>query len=147
MMGMSDIALFSAWYITYIIMFTIGAVLIAIVTSQTMFPNSSGVLLFIYFFLFGISSVAVCFFLSTFFSRSKIATTVGTVIFLAMFFPYYAVNGATKSYGSKLLASLLPGVGFALSLDVLATLEDNGVGATAHTTAQQFNNFTFSGGA
>jgi ATP-binding cassette subfamily A (ABC1) protein 3 len=63
MMGMSDWALFSSWYITYIIMFTIGAVITSIVTCHTMFPNSSGILIFMFFFLFGLSSVAVCFFL------------------------------------------------------------------------------------
>ena len=38
---------------------------------------------------------------------SKVAAVVGTVIFIGTFFPYYAVQGATKSHGGKVGASLL----------------------------------------
>ena len=83
---------------------------------------------------------------STFFSRSKLATTVGTVLFLAMFFPYYAVSGAAKPYGSKVFASIMPSVAFALCLDVLATLEGNGVGVNAVTSSQMYDDYKFGTG-
>ncbi len=63
MMGLSDFALFSAWFVVYIGLFGVVALVVALITSRTLFPNSSFVLLFIYFFVFGASSVAVCFFL------------------------------------------------------------------------------------
>ena len=62
MMGMSDLALFSSWYCTYILLFGVVALLVGLVTSATLFPHSSAVLLFIYFLFFGAASTAVCFF-------------------------------------------------------------------------------------
>ncbi len=82
---------------------------------------------------------------STFFSRAKIATTVGTVVFLATFFPYYAVNN--KDSNAKVGAGILPSVAFSLSLDVLATLEDAGLGATRETSSNVYDNYTFGTGA
>ena len=61
MMGMSDLALFSAWYATYFVIFGATALLIAIISSKTLFPNSSFFILLVYFFMYGASSVAVCF--------------------------------------------------------------------------------------
>ena len=41
MMGFSDWALFSSWYLVYAILFAFVAVLIAIICKLSMFPNSS----------------------------------------------------------------------------------------------------------
>ena len=51
-----------------------------------------------------------------------------------------------KSAGQKSLASLSPSVAFALALDVLATVEDNGVGVTSATAGNMYNNYTFNTG-
>ena len=88
----------------------------------------------------------ICCLASTLFSRAKIATTVGTVLFLATFFPFYAVTTQTSTFGSKQLTSLLPNVAFALSLGSLSTLEDAGVGVTSSSMGKQYDNYTFGTG-
>ena len=85
-------------------------------------------------------------FRSAFFSRAKLATTLGTLAFIATFFPYYAVSGSGNTYPSKVASSLLPAVAFALSLDVIATLEDNGLGITAATLTTQFDGYVYATG-
>ena len=61
MMGVPDVALIGSWYIVYIAMFAVVAFALAVVSTQTMFPKSNGVLLFLFYFLFGLASVAVCY--------------------------------------------------------------------------------------
>lgn len=128
MMGLSDSALFVAWYITYGILFLLIALVIAIIAGSTFFSNSDGGLLFLYFTFFGWSAMALCVLLSTFFSRAKLAAAVGAVIFIATFFPYFSVNDRTKSDAAKVAASILSPVSFGLALDVVSQLEANGVG-------------------
>ena len=71
---------------------------------------------------------------------------MGTVIFLATYFPFYAVADSTIAPGSKNLASLLPNVAFALSLNALATVEDAGIGLTSQSINNTYANYAFSTG-
>eukprot|EP01138_Halocafeteria_seosinensis_P011391 gb/GECG01011634.1/.p1 GENE.gb/GECG01011634.1/~~gb/GECG01011634.1/.p1 ORF type:complete len:2040 (+),score=216.84 gb/GECG01011634.1/:1-6120(+) len=146
MMGMSAFSLFSAWFTTYLIIFAIIAILICALTSWGVFGHTNGAILFLFFWLFGAASTALCFLISVFFSRAKVASVVGSVLFIATFFPYYAVNGKLMAFSSKSWASLLAPVAFGLNLDVLATTESNGVGITGDNLYRKYNNYTFGHG-
>jgi ABC-type multidrug transport system ATPase subunit len=144
MMGMGDSALFVAWYITYSIVFTIIALLIAIITKASFFPASDGSLIFAYFWFFGLTAVALCFAISTLFSRAKVASIVGGVLFIAAFFPYFQVtrDGTTRS--AKLFGSTLSPVAFGLALDIICSVESNGIGVTHGNSAERLNGYSFS---
>ena len=146
MMGMGEVSLFAAWYITYIIIFTAVAVLVVIVTGSNIFGRSDFFLMFLVFWLFGVSSVALCFLISAFFSRSKLAAVVGTVLYIAAFFPYYNLNDPLKPYAGKAAASLLSPTAFGLVMDVLATLEANDVGLQWGNLYQQYGNYSVGAG-
>lgn len=62
-----------------------------------LFKYSDKSLVFVYFFLFGLSAVMLSFLISTFFSRAKTAVAVGSLTFLGAFFPYYTVNDSSVS--------------------------------------------------
>ena len=115
---------------TYAIIFFIIAFVIAVIVGNSFFPASNGALMLAFFFFFGLASLALCFLLSTFFSKAKLAAAVGAVLFIGAFFPYYSVNGPLKSYSAKFFSSLLAPVAFGLALDVVTTAEANGVGLT-----------------
>lgn len=59
--GMSEFALFSAWFTTYALIFGIIAFLVAVLTGGNVFGHSSGGLLFFFFWLFGLAATALCF--------------------------------------------------------------------------------------
>lgn len=128
MMGMGDLSLFLAWYITYGVVFCIIAFGVTIVAGSGIFSGSSPFVIFLFFWLFGLSSIAYCFVISTIFSRAKTAATVGAVAYTAAFFPYYAVNKATSSTIAKVLASFCSPAAFGLSLDVITSFEGEGQG-------------------
>lgn len=77
--------------------FAISAGIITICTMGTLFKYSDKTLVFVYFFLFGLSAIMLSFLISTFFTRAKTAVAVGTLTFLGAFFPYYTVNDQTVS--------------------------------------------------
>jgi ATP-binding cassette, subfamily A (ABC1), member 3 len=143
MMGMSDLPLYGAWYIIYATIFLIIALCVAITCVTTMFSHCDGGILILYFWLFGLSSTALCFALSTLFSRAKLASIVGAVIFIATFFPYFSVNDPLKDPSIKSAASLCSPVAFGLALDIIATLESNGVGVTWSNIGSTVNNYSF----
>ena len=65
------------------------------------FKQSSSLLIFLLFALFGISVTMLCQLIAVFFSRAKTASLVGGVAFLVSFFPYYSVANATTPFGTK----------------------------------------------
>jgi len=143
MMGMRDLPLLSAWYATYGFIFLIIAFLVAITVKATMFSNSDSGLIFLFFWLFGLTATALCFLISTFFSKAKLASIVGAVLFIATFFPYFSVNDPLKSTTLKNTASLGSPVAFGLALDIIATLESNDSGLTWDNIGVMYNNYSF----
>ena len=121
MMGMSDLALIAAWYAVYIAQFLLIALIVAVTVKVSFFPRSDFSLLFSLFFAVGLATTALCFLISVFFSRAKMASGVGSLLFLALFFPYFKVNDPLALH--KGLGALSHTVAFGLALDIVSTLE------------------------
>ncbi|MFS7977586.1 putative ABC-type sulfate transporter [Helianthus anomalus] len=128
MMGLKDEIFHLSWFITYAIQFAITAAIITVCTMGTLFQYSDKTLVFVYFFLFGLSAIMLSFLISTFFTRAKSAVAVGTLAFLGAFFPYYTVNDEAVSMVLKILASLLSPTAFALGSVNFADYERAHVG-------------------
>ena len=143
MMGMSDLAITAAWFTTYSCgSFLVIAVAITLTIKLSFFPRSDGLLLFAIFWLFGIASTSLCYLLSVFFSRSKVASNLGALLFLAAFFPYFKVNGDDATSADKGWASLSASVAFGLALDAITTLEAANVGSTFLTLNAKVKGYT-----
>ncbi|KAF1780670.1 P-loop containing nucleoside triphosphate hydrolase [Phytophthora cactorum] len=141
-LGMSESAIIVSWYITYLIIFVLSAILQAIASSAGLFPNSDPVLIFIFFLLFSLSVLSFGFFMSTLFSRSRTGSFAGMVLF---FFMYFVSSGfsSTSSINSKTGACLLPPVALAFGVQTLATAESTGVGMSFASSSTIVNNFKF----
>lgn len=59
-MGLGHGALLTSWYITYAILAFIQSIIITIVTSRNIFQHSDKGIIFVLFFLFGLSTMALC---------------------------------------------------------------------------------------
>lgn len=157
MMGLSDASLQAAWLLTAEVELLFIALLVALIlsfplggggdSSKAMFPGSGFLPVFSLFSLFGTASVAYASFISTLFSSSRTASTVGSLLYFGAFFPFYA-TGTTDSLVSregKVAACLLPPTCFAQSLSHLMALEGAGStlvlygqGANAHVPLRNF---------
>ena len=135
MMGVDSAALSFSWIAQYVLIFFIQAILIAAIGGGTMFKSSDFGASFLLFFLFGVSSVAFIVFISVFFTRTKLATIVGILLFLALYFVYSATSADEIAFESKLASALASPTAFALGIKTLSLYEDQGVGVKLGTNS------------
>ncbi|XP_010279593.1 PREDICTED: ABC transporter A family member 1 [Nelumbo nucifera] len=128
MMGLKEEIFYLSWFITYFFQFAISSGVITICTMGSLFKYSDKSVVFMYFFLFGLSAIMLSFLISTFFTRAKTAVAVGTLAFLGAFFPYYTVNDPDVPMILKVIASLLSPTAFALGTVNFADYERAHVG-------------------
>ncbi|KAE8702551.1 hypothetical protein F3Y22_tig00110482pilonHSYRG00319 [Hibiscus syriacus] len=95
---------------------------------DNLFKYSDKTVVFVYFFVFGLSAIMLSFLISTFFTRAKTAVAVGTLSFLGAFFPYYTVNDEAVAMLLKVIASFLSPTAFALGSINFADYERAHVG-------------------
>lgn len=143
MMGLFDFIYDMSWFVTLFIQMTIVSLLITLVTARTVFQYSSKLYVFIFFESFSLAIIGLCFFLSTLFSRAKVASFIGPMIFFGSFFPYYAVNDAQFSVKSKILTCFSAPACFALGGNVFADFEGGLVGVHSYNVNQLTSNFSF----
>jgi len=100
-------------------------------------------IILLFFWLYGLSIFAFCFMVSAAFSRARVASTVGAVIFLLSFFPFYAVSGDDVSSGNKGAACLSTNICFALGAATAIKFESAQQGITNANVNTELNNFRF----
>ncbi|XP_022766657.1 ABC transporter A family member 1 isoform X5 [Durio zibethinus] len=128
MMGLKDGIFHLSWFITYAFQFAFSSVIITTCTMDNLFKYSDKTVVFVYFFVFGLSAIMLSFLISTFFTRAKTAVAVGTLSFLGAFFPYYTVNDEAVAMSLKVIASFLSPTAFALGSINFADYERAHVG-------------------
>lgn len=128
MMGLKDEIFHLSWFLTYALQFAFTSGIITLSTMSSLFKYSDKSLVFVYFFSFGLSAIMLSFLIATFFTRAKTAVAVGTLAFLAAFFPYYTVNDESVSRVLKVIASFLSPTAFALGSINFADYERAHVG-------------------
>ena len=144
MMGMTNRAYWASWITYYFCLYSVLAGVITLITQVHVFKYSSGGFIFLYFWLFGISCIAFCFLIQTFFSRGRTAVIVGLMLFLVMYFISFAVVGSDIPESSKNPASLLPPIAFVLGANNLGNFEKGRFGVTADTANTLFQGYRFS---
>jgi hypothetical protein len=142
-MGLSDFLFNLSWWITSVVQMTIVVIIITLVTSNTLFQYSNKVYVFIFFEIFSLAVVSLCFLLSSFFSKSKTATLLGPMIFFISFFPYYAVNNDQFSTTTKAAMCLLAPACFALGADVIMDYEGGLEGIQSSNINIKTSNFSY----
>lgn len=90
MMGLTDTVYNLSWLITTVLQMTLVSILITLVTATSVFEYSNKFYVFLYFESFSLAVICMCFLMATMFSRSKVASMLGPMIFFGSFFPYYA---------------------------------------------------------
>jgi len=143
MMGLTSFSYAASHYITMVIQILVTSGLMIAVTATNVFKYSDSGLIFLYFTAFGIAIISLCFLLSTFFSRSKTAATLGTVIFFALFFPYFPAAALNWGRTAKTWVCLCAPACFALGADVVAEYEGGLVGVQRSNTGEEVKYFSY----
>lgn len=143
MMGLTDFAYNLSWLITLFVQMFIVSSLIVLVTMSSVFQYSDTFLVLIYFMAFSVSVMSLCFLMATLFSRSKVASLVGPMVFFATFFPYYSVADPSYSTSVKTATCLLAPACFALGANVFADYEGGLVGVHFDNASELTSNFSY----
>jgi ATP-binding cassette subfamily A (ABC1) protein 3 len=133
MMSLTDGAFYGSWLLTSAAQAIVTSAVVTLVACNgssraSVFLYSDPLLVFLYFLAFTLSLTTLCFFLSSFFSQSKVAAGIGTLGYFAFWFPSFAVGGQDISGGVKTFASLFSPTAFSLGTAVFADFESGQVG-------------------
>lgn len=143
MMGLTDFSYNLSWAITLITQMTIVSILITLVTADSVFEYSDKLYVFIYFEIFSLAVINMCFLMATLFSKSKTASLVGPLVFFASYFPFYVVDNPQIATSSKSAACLLAPTCFALGATVFADFEGGLVGVQSSNLDDSTSNFSY----
>ncbi|KAJ0410416.1 hypothetical protein P43SY_002748 [Pythium insidiosum] len=141
-LGVREHQILLAWYVTYIAIFVIAAVLQTLAAQQGLFRHSDGALLFLFFFLFSLSVLSFGFLVSTLFSRSRTGAFAGIVLFFLMYFLSSGLSASTP-LTRKTRASVFAPVALAFAVQILATVESTGVGLRRSNVHVVSDNYRF----
>jgi ATP-binding cassette subfamily A (ABC1) protein 1 len=145
-MGVSETALVISWILLYLILFLVQSLLITLTaTYGGLFSHSNFFLVFLFFFLFGMSIFAFAAFVSSFFSQAKTAATVGALVFFLTYFVDFAITSTkTASRSLRSLACLIPTVCVSQAASPLFDLESIGVGIQWSNLGIPYDSFPIS---
>ena len=143
MMGLSSSTLWLSWLLTYALIFALTSLIITLITAKNVFEYSDKGFIFFFFLLAQLSFFSFCLLISALFSNSRIASTFGALIFLAIFFPYYAVFQDSVSTARKTVACLSPPLCMGLGVTNIIEFEGAQTGVTPGNGNVDLNNFSY----
>ena len=118
----------AAWTITALVKNTLIVTVIVIVACLGgVFKYSSMGVVWVFYFLFELASIAYCFMISALFSRSKTGTAVGTIVYMLAAAPTYALTLNGVPVALKIVLGVLSPVAFSLGNSVLVLAEQRKV--------------------
>ncbi|KAL2633831.1 hypothetical protein R1flu_005310 [Riccia fluitans] len=131
-MGLKPWVFSCSWLLTYLVVFLLVSVSVSIVLKLTYFPESDIAVVFTLFFLFTASLIPFGFFLSVFFSKSKLAAIVAPFAHFAAIMPRYIFfrSNSGQAIPGKSAVALLPSTAFTFGVDLLGQYEGANVGLT-----------------
>jgi ATP-binding cassette subfamily A (ABC1) protein 3 len=91
MMGLSDLSYWASWFTYYLIIVLIISIICTIILSANVFRYTNRGLIFLYFFIYGLSLFGLCTLITAFFSRARVAAITGTLIYFGTSFINAAV--------------------------------------------------------
>ena len=91
MMGLSDFSYWLSWFVYYFIIVLIISISCTIILSANVFKFSNRGIIFLYFFIYGLSLFGLCILIQAFFSRARVAAITGTLIYFGTSFINAAV--------------------------------------------------------
>lgn len=107
-LGVTEKTITLTWYMTYAAILFVGAVVQALAGLAGLFPNSSLIVTFLFFFLFGLSVLALAFFISTLFSKARVGAFVEMVAFFAMYAVSQGFSTGTAESAKTIGSCFLP---------------------------------------
>lgn len=140
-MGLTDTAYWLSWFIYYIAVSSIIALVTSMMLCTTVFVYSNRFLIFLYFWLFGFSLFGFIVFIQSFFLRSKIASIISCLVYFFTSFADYAVQDKFLGEPIKTAASILPTIAMRRAIYNIAQYEQGEVGLITQNVNIEYYNY------
>lgn len=143
MMGMTDAPYWLSWFVHYTAINTVVSLCAwGVLLINTIQYSSKGYLL-LFFWLYGEAVFGQIVFLQSFFSQSKFAGIVATIVYFGGGLVNKFLSSADLSRTKKILASIIPQAALQQGSIVFAEYECTGVGIDSSTAAVIYQNYSF----
>jgi hypothetical protein len=143
MMGLADSHYWLSWFCYFAIIVTIISLLCTLILGFNVIKYSNKGFLFLFFWCYGISLFGLCVFLQAFFSKARVASIAGTLLYFGTSFVGQAVKDENVSPGAKQISSLLTTVAVALGSNNLGSFETSGIGIDVGNVNILYQNYKF----
>ncbi|CAG9335868.1 unnamed protein product [Blepharisma stoltei] len=143
-MGLSGTSYWAAWILYYFFIYLAIAIGAAYILSRNFYEYSDISIIFITYFLLGLSCISFSLLLSIFFSTVKTALIFSIMIFFATFFAYFAVDDPLISTSTKYWISIIPSVAFSLGTQIMVEQERGYIGVTYDNITEELFNYKYS---
>jgi hypothetical protein len=142
MMGLSDTTYWASWFVFYTIIVTIISLLSTFMICFKVFPHSNWLLIFLLFWLFGMSLFGYIMFIQSLFSVPRTASIMSILIYFFTSFLDFTVNSAYIEQYRKIMASILPTIGMSRSLSNISRFEKAGIGLHLDNLSEVYVNYS-----
>ncbi|XP_038069738.1 phospholipid-transporting ATPase ABCA1-like isoform X2 [Patiria miniata] len=132
-MGMGNGVHWVAWFInSFIVMFISSCLLVLILKVGQITIQADASVLLLMLVSFSVSTIALCFLISTFFSKANLSAACGAVLFFLSYVPYSMVYSWDEFIpaGAKLAMCLSNTIAFGYASQYVALFEIQGTGLT-----------------
>ena len=143
MMGMTDTPYWFSWWAHFTLINTAVSFCSWLIMLININNYSNPIYLLLFFWLYGEAIFGQIIFLQAFFSASKYAGIVATIVYFGTALVNTFLNSNDVSKSVKILASLLPQAAIWQGAVVYANYECTGVGLNASTAKVEYNDYTF----
>ena len=144
MMGLRPATLWLSWLLTYLVIYIITSLLITVITAHNVFQYSNKGLIFFFFLLAQLTFFTFALLFSTLFSNARAASTFGALVFIAIFFPYYAVFQDSTPSAQKTVACLSSPLCFGLGINNIIEYEGSQQGVDNYNAGLIYDGFSYS---
>ncbi|KAK1943637.1 ABC transporter A family member 5 [Phytophthora citrophthora] len=127
-MGLSDATLLCSWCLTTAVLATpLAFAISAELKYGNVFPTTEYATLVFLFWSLSVAITAFSYFVAPFFNKSRTAAIASVLLWLILFFPYFAVQSSSTN-APKYWAALSPPTAFALAVDEILRRAQLGTG-------------------
>uniref|UniRef100_A0A8C6Y5X6 ATP-binding cassette sub-family A member 2 n=1 Tax=Naja naja TaxID=35670 RepID=A0A8C6Y5X6_NAJNA len=143
MMGLNNAVHWVAWFITGFVQLSISVTaLTAILKYGKVLSHSNVLIIWLFLAVYAVATIMFCFLVSVLYSKAKVASACGGIIYFLSYVPYMYVAIREEVAHDKItafekcIASLMSTTAFGLGSKYFALYEMSGVGIQWHTFSQ-----------
>lgn len=122
MMGMLDSSYWASWFVLYTLQVLMTSVILTIGSIFTVFPGCNPIIIFVFYFFYGMSLFGMILIFIALFATVKTASVGGLIIKLGTYYLRYAFTGNVSTI-VRLISSLIPTLNLYNANNALFTIQ------------------------